>query len=140
MTNEKENQRFSWENKIIKGFPELKWTGKGDLSTNSDICVFSETTRYRVTITGEYSDFSLRSGANTIPFELKWNDSATTQGNTTVNYNIPLLNQHNADSNYENCNGGVNANLEVNFSASDLEKANAGDYSGYLTIIIEPEG
>jgi DNA modification methylase len=28
MSNEKENVRFSWENKIIKGFPELKWTGK----------------------------------------------------------------------------------------------------------------
>ena len=28
MSNEKENIRFNWENKIIKGFPELKWTGK----------------------------------------------------------------------------------------------------------------
>lgn len=28
MSNEKENVRFTWENKIIKGFPELKWTGK----------------------------------------------------------------------------------------------------------------
>ena len=28
MGNEKENQRFTWENRIIKGFPELKWTGK----------------------------------------------------------------------------------------------------------------
>lgn len=28
MSNEKENIRFTWENKIIKGFPELKWTGK----------------------------------------------------------------------------------------------------------------
>lgn len=28
MSNEKETTRFTWENKIIKGFPELKWTGK----------------------------------------------------------------------------------------------------------------
>ncbi len=121
----------------ISDFSTFNWSGSGDLVQDSNVCVFSETGNYKVTIQGSNSGFSLLYNGTSIPYSVKWNDASNTTNNVEISHNIPLMNQTGANTSDEDCDGGTNANLEISFDAANLGSSPSGNYTGYITIIIE---
>lgn len=121
----------------ITDFNSFIWSGSGELIQDSNLCVFSETGKYKVTVEGNNSGFFLTDNDLSIPYSIKWNDVANNTNNVSLSNNIPLTNQTGASNVDEDCEGGTNANIEISFSESDLETSPAGSYTGYITIIVE---
>lgn len=124
----------------ISDFDNFRYQGKGDLEGDSNLCVFSDTGRYSVNIQGSNGGFFLKDNLHTIPFNVKWNDRATPSNATQVTHNVTLPNQSGAATNQDFCiNANVNANLSISFNESDLNSAVSGNYTGYITILVEAQ-
>lgn len=129
----------------VSGFVNLSlgsYSGTGSLSSNIDLCVYSDTGSYDVTISGQGgsgSAFAVSSGSGTIPYSVYWNDASGTAGSVQVTTpGSPLIGRRNADPSHSDCNSGTNANLEIRFSEVNLQSARAGSYFGTVTVLVEP--
>lgn len=123
----------------LQDFNNFRWQGNGDLEGNSPICVFSDTGRYSVNIQGNNGGFLLTYNLSTIPYHVKWSHTSSSNNATSVSHNITLTGQTGAKTNFDDCEFSNNANLTISFNEADLQNAAAGNYEGYLTIIIEAE-
>lgn len=102
-----------------------------DLAVGDDVCVFSSTSGYNVTITATGNTFALDSGSDTIPFTLEWNGAAVTHGTQMTGLtgdNVSL-----------NCGASTNANFEVTVLAADFNAAPPGTYTNTLSLTVAPE-
>lgn len=123
----------------LQDFNNFRWQGNDDLEGNSNLCVFSDTGRYSVNIQGNNGGFFLKYNLSTIPYYVKWSNSSSSNNATSVSHNITLTGQTGAKTNFDDCEFNNNANLTILFNEADLQNAAAGNYEGYLTIIIEAE-
>ncbi len=122
----------------VHDFNDFKWQGNGDLQGDNNLCIVSDTGRYSVNIQGSNGGFFLKDAySNPIPFTVKWNDSPTSNNATTVSHNITLTGQTGAKPSADDCLSSDNANLSIIFSEENLNSMPAGNYTGYLTIMIE---
>lgn len=115
------------------------WGGIGDLVNSDPVCVYnSASAAYTVTASGSGpgGDFTLVSGGNSLLYEVAFRGSAG--GYVTLEANSPQsFSAANQVSN--SCGGGTNADVRVTVSASNLQAASAGSYSGTLTVTVGPE-
>lgn len=115
-----------------------------DAVRSDDICVFSNTSpeRYRVTATGSGTGgaFLLSSGANTLAYDVQWNDNDGQVTGTQLLPNQPLASQS-SNATQQRCNNGpaATASLIVILRSSALSAASSGTYSGTLTLLVAPE-
>ena len=122
------------------------WDGQSNLIDFDDVCIFSTSSKYQITATGNGGssgkDFAIKnydSGDN-IPYLAAWNDQAYTNSNyVQLTSDVTLENQTGADNINIDCNGVDNARLILFFGSNALSQAYAGEYSGILTVAIAPE-
>lgn len=131
----------------ISGLQDInfgQYPGSGNLDTNYDLCVYSNTpvARYDITATGSGAAdaFELSDGSgNEIPFSLFWNDETGTVGGITAIAGVTHINQTGAnDENYTCATGGDSANIRVYVGAGDINGEPNGTYTGTITLLIEP--
>ena len=120
------------------------YSGSGDLTqTDGDICIYQSGgtgTNYQVTAsgTGPGGSFQIQSGMDSISYEVSWKPSQGTGGSFT---SVTANSGHSfngADNASTNCGGSANAALRVHFPNASLSTAAPGNYSGTLTIRIDP--
>jgi len=130
----------------IADFAFGTYGGSGDMTSNDDVCVYTNdlSRNYRVRITDSSSmspsGFSVQNAAGSaeIPYTIKWNNATGTSGNQNVNYNAPVSGA-NANNTSNTCaSGGNNANIQVTMASAALQAAAAGAYSATVTIVVEP--
>ena len=113
----------------------------GNETANDNVCIYTNDAQadYRITLTGDGAGnaFTVTDGTNTVAYAVKWNDAQGT-GGPSVSTGVALANQTNANTQDTGCNGGTNANIEVTFHESALLAAPSGNYSGTLTVMVEP--
>lgn len=121
------------------------FTGSGARSEGADLCIYTNSTagRYRVTAVGSGSGGAFKIKNQTtleeLDYALNWNDQNGTSGGVPISSGTALTNQTGADTASTNCSGGTNSNLQVTFSEQNLLAAEAGTYSGSLSIMVEPD-
>ncbi len=120
-----------------------QWSGTGALTGDEELCVYSSTSKYRITISGANASntFALSAGGSTtIPYSVSWADDPAdaTNGNRGVTEGSPLTGNV-GDPNYYTCNGSINATLSISITEANLQAAAAGNYSDTLTINVSPE-
>jgi hypothetical protein len=117
------------------------WDGVGNETKTDGVCVYQSggNENYLVTATGDGSggafNVSDSSSGSTIPYQVKWRNSSNVW--TWLTSGIPLATSS-ANTTAEDCGGAKNAKIRVKFTSSNLENAAPGDYSGDITITIEP--
>jgi hypothetical protein len=111
----------------------------GILNLENDLCVYksADGSDYRVTATGSGSGgaYQITSGSNHISYTVAWarkNNAFTTLSSGAAS-NFDGANQSNTD-----CSGVMTATLRIQFPEANLQAAVPGNYSGDLTILIEP--
>jgi hypothetical protein len=128
-------------------------TGDPDIIQDVFVCVYREnnsgTSRsYSIQATGDGPGFALKDGTQTLPYSITWNDGGESNpgGGTTATMvnNVALSNRSNAridqdlPANSADCNGGSSptARLRFTVSATDMDAAPDGAYSGTLTLLL----
>ena len=105
-------------------------------TASDDVCVYSSTGGYNITITSANGTFQLEDDntPTNIPYSLNWTAGAT----TAVTYNTAIVglvgNQSAVD-----CGGSTNASFEVSVTAADFNAADPGSYTDTLTLSVIPE-
>lgn len=102
-----------------------------DAVASDDVCVFSSTSAYNLTVTSANGAFELQNGAEAIPYGLSWDAAPVAQGVAITGLtgdNVSL-----------NCSGGTNATFEVTVASADFNGANPGTYTDTLTLLVQPE-
>ena len=128
----------------ISGLTDIvaAFDGTNDIVETSDACIYRNAAggNYAVTATGSGAanaftiDDSGTGGTTVIPYEVRWNGSATamTAGNQ-------LTGQTGAHETSTTCAGTPNATVEVTISATDLLTAPQTSLTGTLTLVVAPE-
>jgi hypothetical protein len=128
-------------------------TGDPDIVQDVFVCVYraniSGTARtYGIEATGDGPGFFIKSGGTTLAYTLSWYDGGTGSpgggaGQPLVN-NVVLSGQTNARNNADlpansaDCNGGASptAMLRIGVTATNMDAAPDGMYSGTITLIL----
>jgi hypothetical protein len=114
------------------------WSG-GNVTLEGDVCVYksADGTDYRVTATGSGSGgaYQVTSGSDDVSYGVAWakKNNAFTALSNGVASNFDGANQLDT-----NCSGVMTATLRIQFPETNLQAAVPGNYSGNLTILIEP--
>ena len=117
------------------------WNGNNNITRNDDVCVYSNSTLYQITATGDGpSGYQLVSAAgDTIDYQVRWNDvSGTNRGGSNLTSGVALTDQTGADQLSTNCSGGNNARIRIRILSSQFDANAPGLYTGTLTILVEP--
>ena len=116
---------------------------RGVLAANAvesdDVCVFSSTGGYGVTIlsTTNGTSFALTAGGNTdIPYSITWATTIDTTPATMVYGDISTTMTGNSTD--TTCDAGTNATFEITVTAADFNAADPGAYGDTLILLIEP--
>jgi hypothetical protein len=119
--------------------------GNGDVVLTNDVCIYSTRAMggYKVAPLGSGANnaFTLSNGANTLAYELKWQDGG--EGNlsaptTSLTANTVSSNFQHASTTSPNCSAGKTARMEVRIGANNMSAASDGIYTGVLTLIVSP--
>lgn len=115
-----------------------------DLSSSQNVCVYSSvktTGLYSVTGTGSGSGgaFTLASGSNTLAYEVQWAASANQTSGTSLNPGVALTALSSSASS-ATCSSGPtsSASLITVLRTTNIQAANAGSYTGTLTLLVAP--
>ncbi len=98
---------------------------------SDDVCVFSSTSAYNLTVTSANGIFELQNGGDAIPYALTWDAAAVTESG--------VMSGLTGDNTSLNCSGGTNATFEVTVDSADFNAANPGTYTDTLTLLVQPE-
>lgn len=115
-----------------------------DVSLAQSLCAFTQSAsgNYLVTATGSgpASAFALASGPAQLAYEVQWASSPNQTTGIPLTAGVPLTGVPSAAT-QQTCNAGPasSASLIVILRASQLGAAQAGTYSGALTLMIAPE-
>ena len=129
---------------LVSGLTDISFssfTGRGDISGSSRLCVCSDTNSYNITAygSGTAGSFSLQNGPHSLNYTVYWHDTASSSGKVALTANTAKYGMGTVFTcDKYDCNGGKNAYLELDFSESDLLAAIHGSYVGSITIIVEP--
>jgi hypothetical protein len=120
------------------------WSGRGDLSEYDQICIYSNTGNYQVTLTGSGSGgaFTVSDGSNIMPYNAYFNDRRIANGIVQVSSGVPLTGQTGADHESIDCSrspNNENARVRIDFLESTLATSEVSYYSGTLIIAVSPE-
>jgi hypothetical protein len=111
------------------------YTGNGGLTAEDPICIFnSASSSYRITFTTSTGGFDLASGANTLPFTLRYKAGGGSY--QAMSYNSATQ-FGSADTSSQLCGGSTNASYEVSMTQAQLLSVRPGAYSATMTIVIE---
>ena len=117
------------------------YSGTGNLTANDDVCVYNNGTGdYRITASGSgaASAFTVASGANTIAYQVFYNDVTGTTGAVQLTAATQSGVQTGANTTINDCSaGGLSGNVEVRMLQAALQAAPAGAYTGTLTLLVE---
>lgn len=125
----------------ISGVSDIDLGTQGSLAVDAtgsdDVCVFSSSGSYSITVTSSNGAFVLSDvdSATDIPYNLNWTVAATPQAltyNTTSNAVV-------GDQSDPTCGGTPNANFEVVIPTAGFNAAEPGTYIDTLTLLISPE-
>lgn len=108
-----------------------------DASTSDDVCVFSSSGSYSVTVTSTNGSFILADvgTATDIAYDLNWTVAATPQALTYSAASTAVAGNQSDPT----CGGTPNANFEVVVPTAGFNAAEPGTYIDTLTLIISPE-
>ena len=115
-----------------------------DASNAQNVCVWSNGVNKRYSIvasgSGTSGAYTLAGASTTVPYAVKWHDTATTASATTLASGVARPAQ-NGNVNSTTCaNTGENASLVVEIAAADLQTMQGGDtYTGTLSLTVSPE-
>jgi hypothetical protein len=133
----------------ISGLTDLSqasWEdGNPDVVLSDDLCVYSTRASggYKITANGSgpANAFEIASGANVLPYALKWNDGgqgALATPTVSLSPNTLSAAFANASTTSPNCATGETARLQVSITAAAMAAAVDGTYTGVLTLIVSP--
>ena len=112
------------------------WGGSGDLDQTDQICIYNTVdANYKVSASTPAGAFRLNDGGNVLPYEVRFQGSSG--GFVQLNYNSPTAFTA-ANTSSANCGGGTNATLKVTVTESALSSATPGNYSGTVSLLLEP--
>jgi spore coat protein U-like protein len=107
-----------------------------DAVESDDVCIFSSTTNYNVTIDSANGGFRLMDGTEEIPYGLTWSANGGTAATVADGTAITGLA---GNSTSLDCASGTNATFEVTVASADFNSAVPGSYSDTLTLTVAPE-
>lgn len=129
----------------ISGIADMNfgtYDGSGDLAQDDDVCVWTNQSSgtYKVLAQGDGDSnaFTVSSGAGTLSYSVKWNNTTGTTGNTALTADTISGEFSGASTTSSTCSGGDTANFEVTFSAADLLAVRPATYTGVLTLVVSP--
>lgn len=113
---------------------------------NSSFCVYSNVASplgsYYVTATSQNAsgtDFRVKSsGTDYITYSLYINNSSAALQTTAMQSGVKSAQQTGGSATSLTCGGGANANVNISFSASQVQGAPAGFYSDVVTLLVSP--
>ncbi len=112
------------------------WGGSGDLEQTDQICIYNTVdANYRISASTPSGNFRMNDGANILPYEIRFQGSSG--GFVQLNYNSPTGFTA-ANTSSSNCGGSTNATLKVTVTESALSSAVSGNYSGTVSLLLEP--
>jgi hypothetical protein len=142
------SQLLAGNNVRITGLSDVSFGTIANLATDSvrsqNICVYSNspTNGYYVQATGSGSGgaFTLASGSNALAYEVQWSPVSGQSSGTSLSPTVALHGQTSAAT-QPSCNSGPSssASLIIILRSAQLSAANAGTYSGTLTLLVAPE-
>ncbi|MBX2885300.1 MAG: hypothetical protein KTR32_35425 [Granulosicoccus sp.] len=108
-----------------------------DMTLGDDVCVFSSTTNYDVTVTADTGDFVLAGAtAGSLPFSLTWQQGTNPAVALGHNVTSPAMV---GDNTSLNCGGGTNATFAATVLATDFNAAAPDAYSATISILVSPQ-
>lgn len=113
-------------------------------SNAQNVCVWSNTSGRGYTVTGTGSGtgsaFTLTDGSNDLAYAVEWADSSGQASGTALTPAAALAGLSSAAVN-PTCSAGPasSASLIVRMTATDLQAAVAGSYTGTLTLVVAPQ-
>ena len=120
------------------------YTGTGNLGRGDNISVATNygtdgTRLYSVTLTGSGvgGAFTISNGTETIPYLTRFNDATGNTGAVFVQSGVTLSGQTGANGLISD--DSTNAYYRVIFTRANMQAANAGSYSGVITVVVAPE-
>jgi hypothetical protein len=125
----------------LKNFMLTTWAGVGSVQRSEDFCVFRNGYGgFAITATGNNDaggNFRLRSGSNTIPYSVQFNDGGAWHNA------VPGSQLSNSVTGFtgvsrRNCGGSTSHTMRVTIQEMDLSAARSGDYTDTITILVEP--
>ncbi|VWX60614.1 hypothetical protein [Sphingorhabdus sp. 109] len=120
--------------KIVNGAKApLRWIGVGDLHSTTQLCVASNTGRYRLQLALVQDAADAHAPAYEIEFRTAAGDSEFRRSGTG---NIYVFDGRTSET--EDCNGTTNASLKIRFSRDNLTAAVAGEYAEQFQISVIP--
>ena len=120
-----------------------QYTGSGDLQADADICIYSNTPTagYSIRFRGSGASHAMQvddGSGNTIAYTTNFNPTIGIVGNAQA---IPNTNYTHTGANTQavDCSiGGNSGNIQINMLEANLQAAPNGNYTGTLTILVEP--
>lgn len=115
-----------------------------DAVMSQNVCLYSDTATagYNVTAsgTGSSGSFALSSATSSLPYDVQWSSSSGQTTGTPLTANVPLTGQV-SSATQQTCNTGAasSASLIVILRSRALSSADAGAYTGTLTLLFGPE-
>lgn len=111
----------------------LRWFGVGDLRSKNDLCILSQTGRYRLRM----EVMSGGQGEAVPPFEISFSTAAG-DGQTRQSTDGNVLIFEGRTGSTANCDGATNATLEFRFTSGGLSSAVAGAYIERVQLTVDP--
>lgn len=131
----------------IRGFQDFNpstYSGTGTRADSGDLNVstnYGTSTRtYSVTVNGSGAGgaFTTSDGlGNTLAYTAFYNQTSGITGRVMLTEGVALTGRTGAAKPLTNTT--LNANLSINFSQANLQAAEAGTYTGTLTVVVTPE-
>ena len=115
-----------------------------DATNSQSLCIYANTANqgYRITASGSAPGgaFSLTSGSFLLNYEVQWNQAPGQSSGTQLSPNVTLTGLI-SSATQQTCNSGpaTSASLILVLRSSELSNAQAGSYSGTLTLLVGPE-
>jgi hypothetical protein len=133
----------------LRDFNLGNWSGTGELRDNDDLCIGTTgTDEYIIRADGQGAgnNFVLSNGTSELAYRVFWNDTIGTAGNFELAAGVQSTNMTNPPNTFVStgggnyiCTGDRDANVEVVVEEAALQAAEAGAYSGVLTLTMVPQ-
>lgn len=118
------------------------WDGVNDATTMDSICVYANNSsgQYSATFTGSGvgGAFSLADGAETVPYLVQYTDNALIPTVYPATSGTQIMNLVGAHQTLPDCGGVDNGAISVSIQQAVLATSTQGNYTGTLTMLIEP--
>lgn len=111
---------------------------------SQNICVYSNSAGNAYSViasgSGPGASFALTNGPSSLAYDVEWSPQSGQISGTQLSANVALTGQTSASA-HQFCNSGppTSASLTIVLRAAELSRAQEGNYSGSLTLLIAAE-